>query len=217
MAETPTILVVDDESTIRDSIADVLRLSGLRVITASNAEDALQVLARLEPDLIVADIMMPGMNGYQLYQRIRRTPEWVRIPFIFLTARGTREDVRYGKELGADDYLMKPIEPEDLISAVMGKLARFAELKGVQGSLSSGESASHKTALPPPPPNPDLTPREREVLALMVQGLNNTEIASCLFIGRATVKTHVSNILSKLGASGRVEAVTHALKHHLLD
>ncbi len=217
MAEPPTILVVDDESTIRDSIADVLRLSGLHVVVASSGEDALQVLARLEPDLIVADIMMPGMNGYQLYQRIRRTPEWVRIPFIFLTAKGTPEDVRYGKELGADDYLMKPIEPEDLIAAVMGKLARFAELEASGRSLPNGGSASHQVALPPPPSNSDLTPREREVLALMVQGLNNAEIAERLFIGRATVKTHVSNILSKLGAGGRVEAVTHALKHHLLD
>ncbi|GAB4475445.1 MAG: response regulator transcription factor [Anaerolineae bacterium] len=128
MFDQTTILVVDDEPVIRDSVADVLRLAGFRVVTACNGLEALDILHDLTPDLIVVDIMMPHMNGYQLYHRLRRAPAWVRIPVIFLTAKGEREDVRYGRELGADDYLMKPVEPEDLIAAIEGRLERYRQL-----------------------------------------------------------------------------------------
>jgi DNA-binding response OmpR family regulator len=123
------ILVVEDEAVIRDSIVDVLRLAGLSTLTATNGLDALQLLHKATPDLVIADIMMPRMNGYQLYERLRDNPDWTWIPFIFLSAKGTAEDIRYGKELGADDYLTKPIEPDDLVSAVMGKLKRYAQFR----------------------------------------------------------------------------------------
>jgi DNA-binding response OmpR family regulator len=101
-------------------------------LDAYAVRDGLSALAWMEinvPALIIADIMMPGMNGYQLYQRVRDNPEWVLVPFIFLTAKAGVEDIRYGKELGVDDYLTKPIEPEDLIAAVRGRLSRYSQFE----------------------------------------------------------------------------------------
>ncbi len=129
MNDHQTILVVDDEPTVLDSLADVLRLSGYRVLAAMHGLEALSILQSTLPDLIVADVMMPRMNGYQLYHRVRSNPDWNWIPFIFLTAKGEPEDVRYGKEVGADDYLSKPIEPEDLVAAVAGRLERYRQLR----------------------------------------------------------------------------------------
>ena len=148
--------------------------------------------------------MMPGMNGYQLYQRVRKNPEWLWIPFIFLTAKDEAEDIRFGKELGADDYLMKPIRPEDLIAAVIGRLERYRQLE----ARPQAADLPHKA---------DLSSRELEVLQLMARGLNNNAIAEELFIGPATVKTHVSNILSKLYVGNRVAAVTFAIKYGLVE
>jgi DNA-binding response OmpR family regulator len=129
MSEQGTVLVVDDEQVILESVRDVLQLAGYRVITAEDGLEALRILDTQTPDLILADIMMPRMSGYQLYHRIRRTPEWLWIPFIFLSARAEREDIRFGKELGAEDYLTKPIDAEELIAAVSGRLERFRQLE----------------------------------------------------------------------------------------
>jgi DNA-binding response OmpR family regulator len=129
MPEPRTILVVDDEPVLLDSLADILQLEGFSVLKASNGLEALDLLQDQTPHLILTDIMMPGMNGYQLYQRVRKNPEWLWIPFIFLTAKGEAEDIRFGKELGADDYLMKPILPEDLVAAVIGRLERYRQLE----------------------------------------------------------------------------------------
>ena len=205
------ILLVEDEDVIRESVAEILELNGFRVLTAPDGLQALSLLESETPDLILADIMMPQMNGYQFFQRVRSNPDWVWIPFIFLSAKGAGEDVRFGKELGADDYLHKPIDAEDLISAIIGRLRRYDAL--AEGSSQS----SPRIGFEDPPTLPaslgfDLTAREREVLILMVKGKTNNEIAAELVIGTATVKTHVSNILSKLQASNRVEAVTRAIE-----
>ncbi len=126
------ILVVDDEMIIRESIVDILRLSGFSVLQAPNGKEALEVLEHQIPDLIISDIMMPSMNGYQFYMRVHQNPAWLHIPFIFLTAKGQTEDVRYAKEMGIDDYLTKPIEVGDLIAAIRGKLLRFSRLKAAE-------------------------------------------------------------------------------------
>ena len=129
-----TILVVDDQPEILENLALVLELEGYRVLTAGDGVEALTVMEAETVDLILADIAMPRLNGYQLYKRVRDNPRWVTIPFIFLTARAMDSDVRYGKELGVDDYLTKPIEPEDLLAAVHGRLRRAQQLM---------EAASH--------------------------------------------------------------------------
>jgi DNA-binding response OmpR family regulator len=128
MINKPAILVVDDEPGVLENVMDLLRLSGYEVIGATNGAEAIQVLEKTIPDLIIADIMMPCMNGYQFYLRVRQNPDWMWIPFIFLSAKGEAEDIRYGKELGTDDYLTKPVEPDDLLAAIRGRLARYEQL-----------------------------------------------------------------------------------------
>jgi DNA-binding response OmpR family regulator len=128
MMTVASILVVDDQPDVLVSIGLALEAAGYRVLTASDGIEALDVLESQPVDLILADIAMPRMNGYQLHERVRENPQWVAIPFIFLTARALDSDIRYGKELGADDYLTKPIQSEDLLAAVQGKLRRAQQL-----------------------------------------------------------------------------------------
>ncbi len=122
------ILIVDDQRELLENLSLALETDGHQTVTATDGLEALKLLQSQSIDLILADIAMPGMNGYQLYERIRENIEWVNIPFIFLTARSFDSDIRYGKELGVDDYLTKPIKPEDLLAAVRGRLRRADQL-----------------------------------------------------------------------------------------
>lgn len=131
------IMVVDDNPDFLSGVELTLQMEGYRVITANDGQQALYQLqaaflgkaeegaslSRL-PDLILADIMMPVMDGYEFYERVRASPYTNHIPFVFITAKSSGEDVRRGKELGVDDYLTKPFAPEDLIATVKGKLTR---------------------------------------------------------------------------------------------
>jgi DNA-binding response OmpR family regulator len=128
MESGTAILVVDDEPLLQESIRLALEDAGYQVLTANDGMEALSVMQSHPVDLVLADIGMPRMNGYQLYERVRENPEWVTIPFLFLTVRAMDSDIRYGKELGADDYLIKPIKLEDLLAAVRGKLRRAQQL-----------------------------------------------------------------------------------------
>jgi DNA-binding response OmpR family regulator len=136
-----TILIVDDQPEILENIELILSIEGYRVLAAADGPQALDLLRAHAVDLILADIAMPRMNGYQLFERVRENPQWVPIPFLFLSARAMDSDIRYGKELGADDYLTKPIQPEDLLAAVQGRLRRARELASVSPA-------------PPAPPGP---------------------------------------------------------------
>jgi len=118
------ILVVEDHQLLLDAIRDLLEDESFDVFTATNGQRALEIMQEVQPDLIVSDIMMPQMDGYTLYQKVRENPEWVRIPFIFLTARGEQNDILKGKELGAEDYITKPFDTRDLIVTIRSRLAR---------------------------------------------------------------------------------------------
>jgi len=123
-----SILVVDDEPNFLDNIRLALEAEGYRVLSAGNGVEALAVLHSQPVNLILADIAMPDMNGYQLYERVRERPQWLTVPFVFLTARKLDSDIRYGKELGVDGYLTKPIRAADLLAVVRGKLRRAQQL-----------------------------------------------------------------------------------------
>ncbi|MCJ7708143.1 MAG: response regulator [Anaerolineales bacterium] len=123
------ILVVEDNTLLLEGIRDLLEVSGYRVLMAGDAVQALALLEHNHPDLIVSDIMMPGMDGYELYEQVRLRPDLLDTPFVFVTARGEKADIRRGKELGADDYITKPFEEEDLLVVVRAKLARRQALK----------------------------------------------------------------------------------------
>ena len=122
--EKQTILVVEDNSATIEALQAILELDGFQVYPAVHGQQALEIL-RAEPvDLILADISMPVMDGFELYQQVRKQPEWIGLPFIFLTARGERSDVFKGKELGAEDYLVKPITRQELLASVRSRLER---------------------------------------------------------------------------------------------
>lgn len=129
MTEETCILIVDDQPDLLGSLALTLDAAGYCVVTANDGIEALTLLHTQQVDLILADIAMPHMNGYQLYERVRDNNAWIAIPFLFLTARAMDSDIRYGKQLGVDDYLTKPIQPEDLLAAVEGKLRRAQQLR----------------------------------------------------------------------------------------
>lgn len=141
------ILTVDDQPELLDSIALTLRAAGYTVLAVSDGIDALEVLRSQRVDLILADIAMRRMNGYQFYQQVRENQAWVAIPFLFLTARAMDSDIRYGKELGVDDYLTKPIQPEDLLAAVQGKLRRTQQLAALTQQRQPIQNAHEQSAL----------------------------------------------------------------------
>ncbi len=124
-----TILVVEDEDFVREILADILGQAGYAVVTAAHGAEALERLEKERVDLVLSDISMPVMDGYALYERVRARPEWISMPFVFLTALGQQVRVRYGKELGVDDYLVKPVSTEDLVVAVRALLDRRARLE----------------------------------------------------------------------------------------
>jgi DNA-binding response OmpR family regulator len=131
-----TILVVDDELQLLDLIGRALQRAGYCVLTARDGLDALDILEVQAVDLIIADIVMPRMNGYQLHERLVQHPRWVSIPLLFLSARAQDSDIRYGKELGVDDYLTKPFNIQDLLAAVRGRLRRAQQLAGAPAILT---------------------------------------------------------------------------------
>ncbi len=129
----PLILVVDDNNDILLNVRITLEQNNFEVITSSNGQDALNILSKTDkiPDIIVSDIMMPIMDGYDFFRKVSSTSKWSRIPFIFLTAKSSPEDVRFGKILGVDDYVIKPFEEEDLIAIIKGKIHRKEKIDSI--------------------------------------------------------------------------------------
>ncbi|MFQ6125655.1 MAG: PleD family two-component system response regulator [Candidatus Heimdallarchaeota archaeon] len=161
----PMILVVDDQLDILVNIKLTLELNNYRVITATNGKEALQLLSDLEapPDLIISDIMMPKMDGYNFFKMVSANPQWAFIPFIFLSALATPEDVRFGKMLGVDDYLTKPFQEEDLLAIIAGKLARTKKTKSLQKRLETNLMASLKIDV-----RPSISEKEKKKVFLLV-------------------------------------------------
>jgi two-component system, sensor histidine kinase and response regulator len=126
---TARILLVDDDNSIRETVTDILTYYGYDVHAEEDASDAVRWLQGNTPDLIVSDIMMFGMDGYEFFEAVRANPSWNAIPFVFLSAKGQQTDIRKGFGLGADAYVTKPFEPDDLLIAVKGRLKRVQEIK----------------------------------------------------------------------------------------
>jgi signal transduction histidine kinase len=149
MTENATILVVEDDQSLMQGIRDILEIKGFNVLTAGTGVEGIEVMHKsmIPPDLIVSDIMMPAMNGYEFFNEIRKEPRWMKIPFIFLTAKGEKADVRAGKAMGAEDYIIKPFEPEDLLVVVSSRLRRSAEIDAIQNREVSSVKRSILTIL----------------------------------------------------------------------
>ena len=127
----PKILVVEDNSDLLFNIELILKSNKYHPLLAKNGKDALKILSQLEdpPDIIISDILMPQLDGYEFFKEVASSPRWNSIPFIFLSAKSSPEDIRLGKLLGADDYITKPFDEKDLLAVISGKIARINRAK----------------------------------------------------------------------------------------
>lgn len=200
------ILVIDDESRMRKAVVEALASEGYLTVEAHNGKEGVALAGRESPDLIVCDITMPEMNGHRVLQTLRDQPATAQIPFIFLTGWSEREDVRAGMNLGADDYLVKPVDPTELLAAVRSRLRRQKQT-GSARNHTKVEATPEALAVAL-----GLTPREAEILSWVVQGKTNPETGIILGIQLTTVKKHLESIFAKLGVENRTAAVTLALE-----
>jgi DNA-binding NarL/FixJ family response regulator len=201
---------VDDEAKLLRAVAVTLREEGYEVATARSGAEALVAVNTSVPDLVVSDIRMPGMDGYQLARALRSNPRTELIPVVFLTAKGERKDRLAGIRTGVDAYLVKPFDPEELLAVIANLLARAertsAELARLVSTAKGLESPPVGLAF-----DEDFTPTETRVARLVADGLSNKEIAAELGSSVRTIEGHISNILSKKGWSNRVEIARHVL------
>ncbi len=197
------ILVIDDEAKLRRQFADLLAAEGFTVIEARNGREGIDLARREHPDLVMCDITMPEMNGHRVLETLRQEPATAHLPFIFLTGWSEKGDIRAGMNLGADDYLTKPVSPDDLIAAVHARLRRVV-VAPRRANTAEATSESLETL--------GLTPREAEILLWVARGKTNPEIATILGIGLTTVKKHLESTFAKLGVENRTAAAALALE-----
>ena len=227
------LLLVDDEPGLREAVKDYLEESGFKVQVASNAREAWELMQQNTPELVISDIMMPQVDGYQFLKQLREDPRFISLPVIFLTAKGMTSDRIQGYQAGVDAYLPKPFDPDELIAIIENLLARrvnatqttnedaetpdIAELANQIAQIKA--LLTQRNAIPQtnPPFSIDLTPREQSVLNLVAEGLMNKEIARRLETSVRNVEKYVSRLFSKTGTNSRTELVRFALEHGLAN
>jgi DNA-binding NarL/FixJ family response regulator len=223
------LLLVDDEPGVRISVKELLQeVGGFTVEIASNADEAWQLLQQKTPDLVISDIMMPQVAGYQFLKKLRDDPRFKTLPVIFLTARGMTSDRIYGYKAGCDAYISKPFDPDELVALVKSLLERrtavasgtisvkqlqeiadqIAEIREMLNKQSNIVQTSPRLSI-------DFTPREQTVLDLVAKGLMNKEIARRLETSVRNVEKYVSRLFSKTGTNSRTELVRYALEQGL--
>ncbi|MDB9516178.1 response regulator transcription factor [Roseofilum reptotaenium CS-1145] len=213
------ILVVEDDLGTRLAIQDYLEQGGYSVILAAHGKEALQQVEQYHPYLIVTDIAMPLMDGYELVRQIRKKPEFRLLPVVFLTARTAMEDRIRGYQLGCDVYLPKPFELEELGAVVRNLIERYS-------LMMQATSKAPNLALPSPPEpaiqkvmssDLALTEREWDVLHLLTSGLSNVQIGQSLHLSPRTIEKYVSSLLRKTLTNNRAELVHYAMQHRLIE
>jgi len=198
------ILVIEDEPEMRRNLSTLLRYKDYLPLEADNGRRGLEVARREQPDLILCDVMMPELDGYGVLRALQADPELASVPFIFLTAKGEKDDLRSGMNFGADDYLTKPVGNAELVEAIEARLHRTAQhaRREFRPDFSSTS----------PLMNLGLTPRAAETLLWVAQGKTNSDIATILGITESTIKKHVQEIFEKLGVETRGAATVRALE-----
>jgi DNA-binding NarL/FixJ family response regulator len=198
------ILVIDDDAKLRQHCVEVLRLEGYEVFEARNGREGVERARKDIPDLVLCDITMPEMNGHRVLESLRSETRTAHVPFVFLTGWGEQQDVRTGMNLGADDYLVKPMSPEELAAAVRARLRRAEVAAPPRPNLAEAKPEQLEPL--------GLTPREAEVLFWVARGKTNDEIATVLGIGLTTVKKHLESTFAKLSVENRTAAAAMALE-----
>ncbi|MEG4985313.1 DNA-binding response regulator [Microcoleus sp. BR0-C5] len=240
-----TILVADDDFATRLSITDYLEITGYSVIPAENGKEALGLVEEFQPHLIVTDITMPQMDGYEFVRRVRTRPAFRLLPVIFLTERTSTQERIRGYQMGCDNYLAKPFELPELGAVIRSLLDRYAliaqapsrspepeptpteapsrangkpEADFLNHKSNTGDSLRDSSAARASPSQnaPTLTQRERQVLDLLTEGLSNIQIGSTLHLSPRTIEKHVSSLFRKTESNNRAELVRFAMEHHLV-
>lgn len=238
MSESPEspqkLLVVDDEPSVRTAVSAYLQEEGgFDVRVAANAKDAWDVLSQWLPNLIVTDVMMPEVNGYEFLEQLRADTRFQSLPVVFLTAKGMTADRIQGYDAGVDAYLSKPFDPDELVSIARNLLERRSaalqtnpgagmetittQLDTILDILNNSPARNSQQKPAVPDINIDLTPREQSVLTLVAEGLMNKEIARRLETSVRNVEKYVSRLFQKTGTNSRTELVRYALEHGLTD
>ncbi len=213
--------MVDDDTTLRMALTRYLEKRGYLVQDVGSGIEALKIFEEDPPDLVVSDVMMPEMDGFEFCRRLRATRSGQLVPFIFLSSKGEVEDRVQGHSIGADDYLIKPFEPRELLAKIEAQLERSRRIHTeiirllqkaeVNGSASTETPPLHAHSNSTPIPLP-LTPAEEKVFWEVIQGYTNKQIGDRLFVSPRTVQTHLSNILSKLQLENRSQLVRFAFE-----
>jgi DNA-binding NarL/FixJ family response regulator len=204
--EQKRLMLVDDDPNLVLLVRDYLEFRGYDVITAENGRVALEILEQELPDLMICDIMMPEMDGYTLVKQIREDPRTGSIPVLFLSAKGQSQDKVKGLNTGADVYIVKPFEPEELVAQVESSLRQASRLnQHPNPNLDHGPKLRVRR-------NVELTPTELRVVQLVAQGLANRDIARIMKVSQRTIESHVSNMLGKTGLHNRTELARWALE-----
>ena len=210
-----TILVADDDLGTRLAISDYLEMSGYSVLTAADGREALAIVEAHHPHLMVTDIIMPRLNGYELVRHVRQHPAFRLLPVIFLTSRNQTEERIQGYQSGGDIYLSKPFELPELGAAIRNLLERSQMISEYRLSPEESSRLLNDAEKPELPLN--LTQREREVIVLVTHGLSNAEIGAHLHLSPRTVEKYVSSLFRKTETSNRAELVCFAMKHRLVE
>jgi DNA-binding NarL/FixJ family response regulator len=207
------LLVVDDDPSLLLAVSETLRAEGYEVVTARRGAEAMVRVAEALPDLIISDIRMPGMDGYQLARNLRSAPRTRLVPIVFLTARDETADRIAGFRIGVDAYLTKPFEPEELAAVVKSILDRVRRTHSDLARMFGEQDADDVELVR----DEDLTDAEWRVAEAVARGLSNKEIAAELHLSLRTVEGHISRILDKKNLSNRVELALHVREHKQHD
>lgn len=212
--DTIRVLIVDDHSMVRTGLATFIQIKpDLELVgEARDGQQALHMCERFQPDVVLMDLIMPNMDGITATRAI--SERWPQTQVIVLTSFQENQLVQDAVQAGAISYLLKDVSSDELATAIRAAYAGRPTLapEAVQALIQAARSASEGPEL-----GHDLTPREREVLSLIVEGLNNPQIGERLSISVTTVRSHVSNILSKLGVSNRAEAIALTVREKLVS
>jgi DNA-binding NarL/FixJ family response regulator len=207
--ENITLLLIDDDPNIILLVKDYLQFRGYEVLTATNGKEALNIVSQKDISMIICDIMMPEMDGYTFVTEIRQNLRTQWIPVMFLSAKGQSQDRIKGLNIGADIYMVKPFEPEELVAQIESTLKHTKRL--TEQHYKKGDN----TPIIQVPGNVELTVTETKVVSLVAQGLSNRDIAQNLQVSQRTIESHVSNMLNKTGLHNRTELAMWVKQNNL--
>jgi DNA-binding NarL/FixJ family response regulator len=203
------LLLVDDDPNLVLLVKDYLEFQGYEVTAANNGREALEVLEKNIPDMIICDVMMPEVDGYGFVADLRKRQDIGWIPVLFLSAKGQSQDRIKGLNLGADVYMVKPFEPEELVAQVESSLSQAGRIRQHADIGAPSETLIQVN------PSVELTPTELKVVQLVAKGLANKDIASQMSLSQRTVESHVSNMLGKTGLNNRTELARWAIESRM--